>query len=223
MNPPTKRESRLSYCEQVIALGKQTFLEVGNALAEIMEDGLYKEKGFGSFAEYCEKVWGFKKSYAYQLVDAAALIKQSPEFSTMVENPRQARELARVPAEKRAEVLAAAGEKPTAKSIRQAARVPLSQASEPTSRGETISGGEMVHNEPAAVSSSVSSSAATTGTNLTHTAEKVIEEADVLIENMKYAIEQIKSGTIDCKSIKDLIAENSKMSRWLMALAAEIC
>ena len=136
MNATVSKAARLAYCEQTIAIGKMSFLDVSRALAEIMEDQLYLEKGYGSFAEYCEKEWGFKKSYAYQLVNTADMVKQSPELSTIVENPAQARELARIPADKRAEVLGKAGDKPTAKAIRQAAKVTLAEASQPTSRPE---------------------------------------------------------------------------------------
>lgn len=113
---------RLSYCEQTIALGKQTFLEVGNALAEIMEGQLYKSKGYGSFAEYCDKEWGFKKTYAYQLVNSA---KAADSVSAIAENlnEAQARALAKVPESKRVEVIeqAAKSGKVTAKSIAAAA------------------------------------------------------------------------------------------------------
>lgn len=139
----TATTPRMDELENVIAKGKLTFFEVGNALAEIMEEQLYKQRGFGSFAEYCEVKWGFKKSYAYQLVNAAALSKESPELSTIVENPAQAREIAKVAPEERAAVMAKAGKSPTAKAIR-AAKVSLDEASQPTSSYEIspVSGNE---------------------------------------------------------------------------------
>lgn len=97
-----------------------------------MEHQLYRQKGFGSFAEYCESVWGFKKSYAYQLVRSAEVMKQLPaQVSTIVEtfNPGQVRELVKVPNEQRETVLKAAvtkaksvGRKLTAKDISDAAK-----------------------------------------------------------------------------------------------------
>ena len=123
--------SKLAELEDIIQRGKQTFFEVGNALAQIMEEQLYKEKGFGSFAEYCEQVWGFKKTYAYQLVKSAELVKELPApVSAVAEklNPRQVRELIKVPKEQREAVIKTAvakskiaGCKLTAKDIKTAA------------------------------------------------------------------------------------------------------
>ena len=118
MNDITKA-SRLAELEKTISRGQLTFIEVGNALAEIMEQALYKEKGFGSFAEYTETVWGFKKTYAYQLVNSAK-IAESVSAIAEIKTESQARELAKVEPAKRAEVLAKAGAKPTAKAIRAA-------------------------------------------------------------------------------------------------------
>lgn len=193
LEPISLAESnRLTILEGEIKANEGAMLKIADALTEIRDSRLYRNE-FKTFKEYCEVRLEISRSRGYQLINFS-------KMSTTVDKPANENQ---------------------AREIRRAARVPLAQASEPTSRGETISGGEMVHNEPAAVSSVFSSAA--TGTNLTPTAEKVIEEADVLIENMKLAIDLIKGGTIDCKVIKDLIAENSKMSRWLMALAAEIC
>lgn len=129
--------NRLMKLEETIKNGLQTFFDVGNALAEIMEGRLYQLKGFGSFAEYCETVWGFKKSYAYQLIRSAEVLTELPApVSTIVENfnPGQVRELAKVPKEQRKTVVTtavmkakSAGRKMTAKDISEASR----QESEP--------------------------------------------------------------------------------------------
>jgi hypothetical protein len=123
--------SKLAELEDIIQRGKQTFFEVGNALAQIMEEQLYREKGFGSFSEYCETVWGFKKTYAYQLVQSAELVKELPApVSAIAEklNPGQVRALITVPKEKRETVIKkaaakskSAGRKLTAKDIKTAA------------------------------------------------------------------------------------------------------
>jgi len=211
MTPTTNKAERLSYCEQTIAKGKQTFLEVGNALAEIMEEQLYKEKGYGSFSEYCEKEWGFKKSYAYQLVNAGAMVKQSPELSTIVENPAQARELAKIPAAKRAEVMAAAGEKPTAKAIAEAAKTILPQpAPSPALRGVDMS--KVLPEPPEKPVVELSS-----------TAKSCLEFIELSVENLRFISEQIASGTVDCKQLEEIREQNSKTNRWLAALAVEVC
>jgi len=122
--------NRMDELEEAIARGKETFLQVGSALAEIMETQLYKQRGFGSFAEYCETKWGFKKTYAYQLINSAAAAKSVSAIAE-IKNEATARELARVPEDRREAVLKKAGSKPTARKIREAAVVDV----EPT--GET--------------------------------------------------------------------------------------
>ena len=100
----------------------QTFMEVGMALATIRDKRLYQAK-YATFEDYCHQRWSLSRSRAYQLMAAADVV------STIVDtglpapaNEGQARELARVPAEKRAEVWRATVErtegKPTAAAIR---------------------------------------------------------------------------------------------------------
>jgi hypothetical protein len=117
------RESqRLVELEKTIARGKKTFVEVGLALAEIRALRLYKSL-YGSFSEYCQKKWGWNKSYAYYMIDSAEVVKALPDkVSTMVDTERQARELGKVEPEQRAAVLEAVvaeGKPVTAKEIRK--------------------------------------------------------------------------------------------------------
>jgi len=79
----------LDELEKVIERGKQTFMEVGEALLSIKERRLYREAGFDTFDAYCRKRWGFGKRRANQVLAAA-------EVGTMVPglNERQARALA---------------------------------------------------------------------------------------------------------------------------------
>jgi hypothetical protein len=124
--------SKLAELEDIIQRGKQSFVEVSNALAQIMEEQLYREKGFGSFAEYCETVWGFKKTYAYQHVQSAEVVKGLPApVSAIAENfnSGQVRALISVPKEQRETVIKkavakskSAGRKLTAKDISSAAQ-----------------------------------------------------------------------------------------------------
>jgi hypothetical protein len=98
---------RLAELEKVIARGKQTFVEVGLALAEIRDLRLYKRE-YGSFSEYCQKKWGWNKSYAYYMIDSAEVVKALPEkVSTIVDSEWTARELAKVPPAQRAGVVQA--------------------------------------------------------------------------------------------------------------------
>ena len=63
-------KQRLEVLESVIDAGMQTFVHVGNALLEIRDARLYRQE-FGTFEDYCRERWGFKRSYAYELIDAA--------------------------------------------------------------------------------------------------------------------------------------------------------
>ena len=102
------RESqRLVELEKTIAKGKQTFVEVGLALAEIRDLRLYKRE-YGGFEEYCREKWGWEKAYANHVIRAADVVKSLPDnLATIVATETQARELAKIPAEHRAGVVQA--------------------------------------------------------------------------------------------------------------------
>lgn len=112
---------RLRKLEGIIDRGMKSFVEVGNALAEIQRDNLYRET-HKTFAAYVEDRFGFKKSRAYQLIEAASV---ADEMSTMVDklpNERQARELAKAPPEEREEIwedVVDSEPEPTAKAVRE--------------------------------------------------------------------------------------------------------
>lgn len=63
---------RLGELEQVVARGLRTFVEVGNALAEIRDQRLYRV-GHRTFEDYCRERWDLSRPYAYNLIDAAAV------------------------------------------------------------------------------------------------------------------------------------------------------
>ena len=113
---------RLAELEKMIAKGKQTFVEVGLALAEIRDLRLYKRE-YSSFSEYCREKWGWNKSYAYYMIDSAEVVKALPEkVSTLVDTETAARELAKVEPEQRAGIVQAVvdeGKPVTAAAIRR--------------------------------------------------------------------------------------------------------
>lgn len=126
------QRKELSKLETVIQNGLATFIEVGLALRDIRDSGLYKEK-FPTFEKYVAGRWGFDKSYAYRLIDAAEVKEdlspmgdKSPVVKSLT-SERQLRELARVNRESLPEVIEElqeiedAGEKITAKVINQVA------------------------------------------------------------------------------------------------------
>jgi hypothetical protein len=75
--------SRLTELESVIERTKHShaeFIELGQALEEVRDSKLYKER-YGTFEDYCELRWGFKRAHGYRLVEAskAALALPEPE------------------------------------------------------------------------------------------------------------------------------------------------
>ena len=108
--------------EAVVTNGIYSFKEVGEALLTIAEKRLYRET-HGSFEPYCQEKWSMSARHAYRLCEAAKVFKTLPTDQLVtVTAESQARELAKVPVAQRAEVLALAGAKPTAKAIRESAK-----------------------------------------------------------------------------------------------------
>jgi hypothetical protein len=124
----TKNES-LAYgdLKLVIRDGAETFMRVGAALTQVRDKRLYREE-YGTFEEFCQAEYGWTRQRAAQLIGASEVVESlSTTVDTLPTNEAQARELAPVPAEKRAEVWEKAvesapkGKKPTAKDVRRAA------------------------------------------------------------------------------------------------------
>ena len=84
---------RLVELEHTVERGLQTFVEVGQALAEIRERKLYRAS-HDTFERYCRERWGFTRQRARQFIDAAAVtiivVKAGLPAPT---NEAQAREL----------------------------------------------------------------------------------------------------------------------------------
>ena len=113
----------LESLEDVIAEGNDTFVKVGNAIAEIQERKLYL-RDYKSFEEYCQNRWGWSRDRGYLLISAAKTVNQlPPKCRPVVGNERQAREISKIPKEHQEEVLESAKMNGaiTAKSIRETA------------------------------------------------------------------------------------------------------
>ena len=110
-------------CIAAVREGMEAFTKVGRALLEIRESRLYRDT-HATFEDFCRDQFGMKRQRAYQLIEAASTVAESPECQKFLTSESQARELAKVEPELRAEVLQAAAEsgKVTAKSIREAAK-----------------------------------------------------------------------------------------------------
>jgi hypothetical protein len=127
LEPITIVESkRLIELEKIIEAGKQTFVEVGTALAEIRDSRLYK-CNFKTFEGYCVHKWGFKRAHAHRLIEAAGVAKELSPVGD-IPSERAAREIVKVPKAKREAVIKtavtkakAAGRPITTKDIQLAA------------------------------------------------------------------------------------------------------
>ena len=97
---------RLQSLEAVVERGRQTFIDVGLALAEIKRAKLYRST-HKTFEAYCVERFGFGQNYVGKLVAAAETAK---EIGTTVplSNERAAREFTEVPKEDRPKVAEAA-------------------------------------------------------------------------------------------------------------------
>ena len=131
----------LESLEKVIERGVESFLATGSALKEIRDQRLYRE-GHKTFEAYVKARWEFDRSRAYQLIDASDL---KADLSTIVDkNPKadevktegQLRELASVPTESLAEVIAKAaeiaGDAPLTAKVLKEAREQVLEPTEPT-------------------------------------------------------------------------------------------
>lgn len=134
--------TRLEKLEERIERGLKTFVEVGEALLEIRDSRLYRERGYDRFEDYCRERWGFVASRARQLISAAE-VAQSVTTVTLPPpvNEAQAREL--VPLRDDPETMRqawqdaneATGGKPTAAAVRNAVKAitsPQEEAEAPT-------------------------------------------------------------------------------------------
>ena len=71
---------KLTELEEIIERGVHSFMDVGNALAEIQKQKLYTDVG-ETFELYCKKRWQFSSSRARQLIGSAkvvTLLEESP-------------------------------------------------------------------------------------------------------------------------------------------------
>lgn len=114
---------RLTERERVIERGLTTFVDVGNALLSIRDERLYRAE-FASFEDYCQGRWSLSRPRAYELMSAAGVVSAMADTGLPApDNERQARELARVPEDRRAQVwqqtIERTAGKPTGAAIRE--------------------------------------------------------------------------------------------------------
>jgi hypothetical protein len=93
----TQETVRLVELERIIQKGKDTFVEVGTALAEIREAKLYRPKQ--TFEQYCKERWNFSKQSAYQFISAAEVVDNVRNCGHIPTTESQARPLTKLPPE----------------------------------------------------------------------------------------------------------------------------
>lgn len=102
--------NKLETAERVIAESMKTFVEVGEALATIRNDKLYRDTHH-TFEDYCQERWGWTSGRARQLVSAANIAAEVKSATTVsLPNERTARAVAQVPPAQRVEVVTKAAE-----------------------------------------------------------------------------------------------------------------
>ena len=65
----------LKQLESVVEHGIEAFYQVGEALVKIRDRKLYKAQGYSDFRVYLEQRWQMKKTTAYQLINAAEVMR----------------------------------------------------------------------------------------------------------------------------------------------------
>lgn len=134
--------ARLAELEEIVHRGLATFVEVGTALTEIRDSGLYRRHQ-NTFEEYCGAQFGIKRAHAYRLIESAKVVAALSPIGDVPATESQARELVpllREPEQLRetwAEVIAEHGPEPTAAQVRETVQarqpnplVPLPEQSE---------------------------------------------------------------------------------------------
>ena len=121
----------LTQAEAKIERGIKSFIEVGDALAQVRDQRLYREE-FGTFEVYCHERWGLSRSRVYRLIDASGVTQMSP-IGDKPTSEGQARELVGLEPKEVGEVMRKASEttggKVTAKAIKEARQGGCAEAS----------------------------------------------------------------------------------------------
>ena len=100
-------EQQLVDLENKIRHGKDAFIAVGNALIEIRDGRGYTLRGFKTFEQYCDKVWGISDRHARRLMsgaEAAETVRQiagetpaneavAREFAKVAGDPQQVKKV----------------------------------------------------------------------------------------------------------------------------------
>jgi hypothetical protein len=127
---PAEEAERLFDLEVVIDKGMRTFVEVGQALAEIRDSGLYRASNL-TFEEYCAQRWGMSRRFAYNTIASSRVVCSIEHIATDTGErllppaseavARELQPLSDMPEKLKvawAEALAVGNDKPTAKVVK---------------------------------------------------------------------------------------------------------
>jgi hypothetical protein len=96
-NAITKNTVELEQLEGVIQKNIGAFYEVGRALMEIRDKGLYRDVlGYDTFEAYCKSRWDFTKSYANYLISSNAVLENLTTIVVKPQTESQTRPLAKL-------------------------------------------------------------------------------------------------------------------------------
>lgn len=146
MTTVTESERELRRLETTIERGAQAFIEAGQALAEIRDRLLYRERGYATFEDYCRKRWQMSRHRAYELMGAAGVVANlsgNPD-TALPHNASVATELVPLRDEPEAmreawtEAVEQHGETPTAEQVRAIVRPTPDPLGLPESEPEPI-------------------------------------------------------------------------------------
>ncbi|MEI6451832.1 MAG: hypothetical protein WCP98_18055, partial [Actinomycetes bacterium] len=90
----------LTDLEGIIERGLDTFVDVGEALAEIRDRQMYRET-HATFEAYCRERWGWSRSYAYRHIEAAQAVALLPIGNIPRPPAREGRKATRTRPERR--------------------------------------------------------------------------------------------------------------------------
>jgi phage N-6-adenine-methyltransferase len=108
------------------------YVAIGRELAEISEGRLYKQAGYSTFEDYCEKRWGWTRDNGYKYMRAAGVAANvEPVLQSSQPSLRQSLELASLPPVQQVEVAAKVDfSTATVREVREAVKE-VKQQSEP--------------------------------------------------------------------------------------------
>lgn len=96
-NAIARNTTELEQLEGVIQKNIGAFYEVGRALMEIRDKGLYRDVlGYDTFEAYCKSRWDFTKSYANYLISSNAVLENLTTIVVKPQTESQTRPLAKL-------------------------------------------------------------------------------------------------------------------------------